>query len=80
MKSFYITLLIILLSVSIEAIKIKHRNYLKARHHNKLRFKQEEAPAIIHEGWLRISSENLIDAERYPAIPHKKDDKPSTPV
>jgi len=80
MKSLYFLILIVLLAVSLDAAKIKHRSHNKLRNKNKLRFKQEEVPAVVHEGWLRISSDNLIDNERYPAIPAKREGKPATPV
>jgi len=48
---------------------------MRNRNLNKLRFKQEEVPAIIHEGWLRIASENFLDSTRYPDVPAKRADK-----
>jgi len=78
MKSVYLTILLIVLSVSVEAARVKHRHQNRSKH--QLRFKQEEVPQVVHEGWLRISSENLVDNERYPDIPQKKEGKAPTTI
>lgn len=63
--------------------KNKSKNKIKHRHHstakNRLKNKQE-VPEIVFEGWLRIASETLIDAARYPDIPDIDAEKPAFPV